>query len=223
MAKAWLADGKGFAIRQQMANSLSETLPVKASLPSAGWWQRACAFAISWQMAKPLNGVSPVRRLTAYFAVCQQMAKAAGSLPSASRWQRLQALCRLPADGKVCRLFVVCQQMAKAACFAVCQQMAKSPNRPAQILHVDDTWPLCHLPADGKALCHLPADGKVPILPHLILFFSYINSFSQKIKHKYIYMTNIAYSIHITNSHEHIYPAHKFHTFIHKQVQSIHT
>ena len=92
MAKAWSADGKGFAICQQMANSLSETLPVKASLPSAGWWQRACGFAICWQMAKPLNGVSPVRRLTAYFVVCQQMAKAAGSLPSTSRWQRLHAL-----------------------------------------------------------------------------------------------------------------------------------
>ena len=37
---------------------------------------------------------------------------------------------------------------------------------------------------------------------------SYINSFSQKIKHKYIYMTNIAYSTHITNSHEHIYIEH---------------
>src|SRR4051812_44132139 len=109
-------------------------------------------------MAKPLNGVSPVRRLTAYFAVSQQMAKAAGSLPPASRWQRLQALCRLRADGKVCRLFAVCQHMAKS--FAICWQMAKIPNRPAQILHVDDTWPLCHLPADGKALCHLPADGK---------------------------------------------------------------
>jgi len=32
------------------------------------------------------------------------MAKAAGSLPSASRWQRLQAICRLPADGKGCML-----------------------------------------------------------------------------------------------------------------------
>ena len=40
--------------------------------------------------------------------------------------------------------------------------------------------------------------------------FSYINSFSQKIKHiyVYIYMTNIAYSTHITNSHEHIYIQH---------------
>src|SRR3954466_10322376 len=94
-------------------------------------------------MAKPLNGVSPVRRLTPYFAVSQQMANAA--------------------------CFAVCQLMAKS--FAIRWQMAKSPNRPAQILHVDDTWPLCLLPADGKALCHLPADGKVPILPHLILFF----------------------------------------------------
>ena len=36
MAKAWSADGKGFAICQQMANSLCETLPAKPSLPSAG-------------------------------------------------------------------------------------------------------------------------------------------------------------------------------------------
>ena len=147
MAKAWSADGKGFAICQQMANSLSETLPVKASLPSAGWWQRACGFAICWQMAKPLNGVSPVRRLTAYFAICQQMAKAAGSLPSASRWQRLHAL--------------------------------PSASR----------W---------------QSDYIAPFN----FVFSYINSFSQKIKHKYIYMTNIAYSTHITNSHEHIYIQH---------------
>jgi hypothetical protein len=86
MAKAWSADGKGFAICQQMANSLSETQPAKATLPSAGRWQRGhvaatCATweSLGWPIWSLCHLPADGKELAA-FAVCQQMA----SMPLAS-------------------------------------------------------------------------------------------------------------------------------------------
>ena len=96
-------------------------------------------------------------------------------------------LCRLffAADGK--EAFAVSGGRQRARLFTICWQTAKAAGS---------------LPSVGRWQRDQIGINSVS---------SYINSFSQKIKHNQtqtICMTNIAYPTHITNTHEHIYIQH---------------
>ena len=175
-------------------------------MPSAGRWQKTfllcCLPADGKARGRHREGASPVRGLTALFAVCWQMAKTFASLPSAGRRQRAAVDVRRRLGQR--RHFIVCWQTASSLP-STSRRQSDQIGQPSasQVAQVAATWPLCRLLADGKPLCHLLADGKEPILPHLILFFDISIHFHSKSKTD-IYITNRAYPTHITNSNEHI-------------------